>query len=599
MISWKETSRKISTMEVPPLMKIFSLKGEEKPNFLFWGHNIHVVLKGLKFSKKNLNIPKKYQIIILELPYWEDDKTKLYQRPAFEDPESYRSFYKEKYLTSSVFFTGSLEDYFENLNELIKNVWDLLSDQGFLVLKYTGRYRHYLKILIDNLLGYNKFVNENILQSPFYQTLKDENNENLLYDVASWLFIYSKSGKNVINPTFKDKESGGYWHGMDSKGQGSQKIFTINGVKHKIAPPVGTHWKFKQETIDEKCIEGKIRLNPTSGKPEYFVEKKKGFIVDNNWLDLHSFKWFSTGWRLSKKIYQRIIESLSKEQDVILHIFFGSDAAAKIAVNFNRSYVGLDPRILSINSCKKFFIENNISNNCYAIGPYQINIINEFYEGGFNRFILEALNAKIISQSNMFNGIDKQTLIHISPPNNTFTSDDLEKCFLEFEDFKFQFNSILIISNEFLEDDKWGNLLENSYLPKKKITFWKLSDFWSKIKKQGLFIESPSVELNIKQKNDELIISLEDFFFLNKEHCKSERDEKLKTKSVWDNCDHWVLMIYDDRNDLIFYSIYSRVTENEILPVSEVINLNEISPRLIKIKIFDVIGASYQYETKI
>ncbi len=596
MLNWNKNKQNLAGLNnLPPLIKIFSKKFDKKQNFLLWGHNLITVIKGLKFSNERCKIPKDYQIILIDLPYKEEseDKASILKRPNLYDPNKFHNFYNPIGLPAEVYFKGSIEEYFTNLESLIKETWDLLSEQGFFIIKYIGRYRHYLKILLDNTLGYDKFLNEVFIQSPFYQKNSDDSN-SLTKEVTSCFFIYTKSENPKIIPSYKEKESGGYWHTMHSKGQGPPRIFKINGKEHKIAPPVGSHWKFKQATIDKRCANGTIKLN-TEGKPVYWVEPKQGHIVDNNWLDLEAFALSHLGWELQDKVYERIIQSFSEENGILLHIFVGSGTCAKVTTELNRNYVGIDPRMLGISLCQNFFITNKFSIESIAIGSYQYDYIEEYFENGFIEFICKLLNAKVISNSLIFSAIYNNSLLHISPPHHTFTAHELEICISEFGDFKHIFESFIIIAPDFLEDEKWDQLKSELSNKRQKVQFWKLEQIWEKSKTNGIFLKAPVVEVNMDIINSEFKCEIEDFFFLNDQIISLKIIEFDHTKLTFGRLSHWILQLLDNRGNIVFSKIFHR--KIDVLNLEKLIKITlEKEIKLIKLEIYDICGACYKLE---
>ena len=156
--------------------------------------------------------------------------------------------------------------------------FQIIAEDGFLAIKVNGSIKARIKVILDKIWGYDRFVNEIIVDSPFMISYAPDL-EN--FERTDYILLYSKSTIPRVNPVWNEKTSGGYWHSFVSKGQGKPKDFIFNGEKTILSPPPGTHWKLKQEEILKLCEEGQIRLN-SRGNPEYWVPEKKGHIVDKN-----------------------------------------------------------------------------------------------------------------------------------------------------------------------------------------------------------------------------------------------------------------------------------------------------------------------------
>nr|MDO8109127.1 site-specific DNA-methyltransferase [Candidatus Sigynarchaeota archaeon] len=378
MITWDDKDRPASAVpECSPVQFLVKSGDPGKPaqHLLLHGRDIQAILRGLVASQAPA--PQKYQVIMLDLPIWKDPAIDEMPRPNQPYPAT-----RDKppgWLggsRSAIFASGNVDAYFSALNGVLSSLRDLVDDYGFLIVKYCGRYRHYVKILMDNIMAPSSFVNEVYISSPFYQAVPgstgDRNNAAnapkktyLAKEVFSVLLVYSRNPKPRIIPSYKDKKSGGYWHTFFSKGQGPERVFRLGGIEHVIVPPVGSHWKFKQETIDAMCKTPHptepgtfmVKLN-SQGQPLYWVKVGHGHIVDNNWLDIKSHAFTDLGWELQAAIYDRVIKTFSQEGDAILHVFSGSGECARIAATSSRVYAGIDPREAAIEKCRGVFISN-------------------------------------------------------------------------------------------------------------------------------------------------------------------------------------------------------------------------------------------------
>ncbi|MHA2347605.1 MAG: DNA methyltransferase, partial [Candidatus Hodarchaeales archaeon] len=206
---------------------------------------------------------------------------------------------------------------FSSINRIVKSSLPLLINDGFFVVRVNGTVKHYVKILLDQLIGKSCFLNEILLDSQYSVQYSEENN---IFERSEYFLVYSKSKNPIIKSVYNEKPSGGYWHSFVSKGQGGSKEFRFDGKSIILTPPAGNHWKLKQETILKMCDEGTIRLN-TKGNPEYWVPLKRGQIVDTNWLDLvpsSTYDLRKTSCSIS--VYSRLFQTLVSSADRVLHL---------------------------------------------------------------------------------------------------------------------------------------------------------------------------------------------------------------------------------------------------------------------------------------
>jgi len=149
-----------------------------------------------------------------------------------------------------------------------------------------------------------------------------------------------------------EKEKKGYWHAMDSAGIPGPRFLIIEGKKH--LPPPGRHFTFPQDQADEKYKNGKLRVNPKTGKLQYWIEPKLKSNLDSNWTDIPGYT-FTTGYPTenSEQLLERIIKVATKEEDIVMDFFGGSGTTAAVAEKLNRKWITCDIGKLSFYTMQK------------------------------------------------------------------------------------------------------------------------------------------------------------------------------------------------------------------------------------------------------
>lgn len=201
---------------------------------------------------------------------------------------------------------------------------------------------------MDDIFEKNNFLNEIIVN----RVKKSDTRANRFNTATDSIFFYSKTNSYVFNGfrkqlEIKKKER---WHAMDSQGQGGPRII----FGKEMYPPSGRHWTFNQEKIDQMISEGKIRLNPRTGKPEYRLEPVKTQLLDSNWTDIpgYTFKWeYPT--ENSEQLLERIIEASSEKDDLVLDAFAGSGTTGAVAEKLGRRWIMIDCGKLAIYTMQK------------------------------------------------------------------------------------------------------------------------------------------------------------------------------------------------------------------------------------------------------
>jgi len=231
------------------------------------------------------------------------------------------------------------DEFWKKSEKVINSCRLVLDEKGFIAIKVNGTIKSSLKSRLDIIFGSNHFVNEIIIDSP-YKVWYTPN--STVFERTNYILLYSQNLNPRINPVLNEKESGGYWHSFVSKGQGTPKKFVFKGIGELIlTPPPGTHWKLKQESILDLCARGQIKLNK-KGNPEYWVPRKKGQIIDSNWLDIQSFEYIFNHLTNSVDFYKRLLKMCLKKKDLFLDLSANLGVSLTVADQLNLEWIGVE-----------------------------------------------------------------------------------------------------------------------------------------------------------------------------------------------------------------------------------------------------------------
>ena len=129
-------------------------------------------------------------------------------------------------------------------------------------------------------------------------------------------------------PGIRNGETGGEWRGM--------------------LPPKGKHWQYTPEKLDELDKKGEIYWSPT-GNPrrKVYFDNSNGIPVQDIWtayLDAYNQNVKVTGYPTEKNLslLQRIIETSTNKNDLVLDCFCGSGTTLVAADLLSRNWIGVD-----------------------------------------------------------------------------------------------------------------------------------------------------------------------------------------------------------------------------------------------------------------
>ena len=240
----------------------------------------------------------------------------------------------------------------------------ILKETGSIYLHCDPTASHYLKMLMDAVIGRNLFRNE--IQWRRYRTHNDVGQGSRHYGrVHDILLFYSKAEKPTWNQVFVplDKEyvektyrrveeqTGRRFTTTPMTGPGGESkgnpVFEWNG--HVRA------WRYSRETVERLDKEGRLYYSRT-GYPrrKLYLDESRGSPVQDVWEDIRSLSGAHkerVGYPTQKPLalLERIIRASSNDGDTVLDPFCGCATALVVSEKLGRHWVGIDLSSLAVN----------------------------------------------------------------------------------------------------------------------------------------------------------------------------------------------------------------------------------------------------------
>jgi DNA modification methylase len=231
------------------------------------------------------------------------------------------------------------------------------------VLKKTGSFyyhcdwhaSHYVKTMLDQILGENNFQNEIVWRRTTSHV--DANRCGNVHDV---IFLYSGSNEYTWNKLFQayDEEYvENYYRYTDTDGRkfmsadltgagdGPPRNF---GAKGELKPASGRHWMYDQKGIDDLIARNKIFWTRNNiPRVKTFLDEAPGMPLTDLWDDiepLRSWHQEKLGYPTQKPValLDRIVRASSNPNDIVLDAFCGCGTALVAAQNLKRQWIGID-----------------------------------------------------------------------------------------------------------------------------------------------------------------------------------------------------------------------------------------------------------------
>ena len=247
--------------------------------------------------------------------------------------------------------------FMKNRLELAKK---LLSNDGFIFVQIDDNEQAYLKVLMDEIFGREKFIGTIVYRRRKSQANLSKN----LSIIHEYILIYKKSELATLNNILNNTDSKDYKN-PDNDIRGAYKTMPCTnkgGSLYTITTPTGKQitdeWRFKEETFYELLNDNRIVFpKKGEGKPRYklFLSEKnlKGVIVNSWWDDIATnqdankdlkelFGKNVFDYPKSEDLIKKIIEISTKENDTVLDYHLGSGTTCAVAHKMGRRYIGIE-----------------------------------------------------------------------------------------------------------------------------------------------------------------------------------------------------------------------------------------------------------------
>jgi adenine-specific DNA-methyltransferase len=280
----------------------------------------------------------------------------IYIDPPFNSNRNYEVFWGEtKEKRSFEDRHASTQAYIDFMRPRCVELHRVLKKTGSFYYHCDWHASHYVKIMLDQIFGQNQFQNEIVWRRHFSHN--DPKKYGCVHDVIfyyvvgktyTWNQQFVPHAESYIKSHYSNVDKDGRAYQLVScsaPGEGPARKFGDKGI---IEPPVGRHWSWTQEGVDELIAKGRIAFTKT-GMPRLiqYLDEMKGVPLQDSWDDIppvNSQAIESLGYPTQKPIplLERIINSSSNKNDIVLDAFCGCGTALVAAENLGRQWIGID-----------------------------------------------------------------------------------------------------------------------------------------------------------------------------------------------------------------------------------------------------------------
>jgi adenine-specific DNA-methyltransferase len=485
---------------------------------------------------------------------------------------------------------------------------------------------HYAKAVMDEIFGAGNFRNE-IVWKRKGGSANPLNRLGVVTDSVLW---YSKTDSIVFNQLFTketdeakkyieerfnrvDEKTGRKF--MDSPLVSPNPRPNLTYIYKGYTPPPNG-WSISKEIMEQWDKEGKLLFPADKSKRirrKIFLNEYIGQPIQNLWNDIYVINSQSNefvGYETQKpeSLLERIINTSSNANDLILDCFCGSGTTPSVAEKLNRRWIACDlgrfaihttrKRLLSIADVKPFMVQN--------LGKYERQAWQNAEFGGeqkataivnqYRRFILDLYNARPIEGYTWLHGIRDGRMVHVGPVDSPISPNDVTQIAIEFKkamgtgkdapsiavvdvlgwDFAFEFNEVLT-----QQAIQAGITIKPIRIPREVLE--------SKAVEQGdiKFFELAALSVDVHKKGKEVTLTLKDFV-IPPDDVPAEVQKAITHWSQW--IDYWAVD-WDNKDDT-FHNIWQtyRTRQDKTLKLKGSHVYDEAGEYTVMVKVIDILG---------
>src|SRR3989338_8446677 len=251
-------------------------------------------------------------------------------------------------------------DYVEFVRRRLILLHELLADDGVIFVRQGYNFCAYIKVFLDEVFGKGNFINE-IIVNRGKQRFGGKNKYSTATDTV---FLYSKNPEYNFY-SFKRTRYAGEAKGTNMLMKGHRNppertFIDPDGNKVVLLPPPNQHWKFIQSKLDVMYEKGVMYLAksqkglnsgitkiengkkiPVDYVPSFKFDDDK--TIDSNWTDISGYAQTTEyPTENSEDLLNRVIQTGTKEGDLVLDCFGGSGTTAVVAEKLGRRWITYD-----------------------------------------------------------------------------------------------------------------------------------------------------------------------------------------------------------------------------------------------------------------
>jgi len=318
-------------------------------NKLIWGDN-KLILSSLKNGplRKEIEAQGGLKLIYIDPPF--DVGADFSMDIEIGEGDETESFIKKPSVIEEIAYRDTwgrgVDSFMAMIYERLKLIHGLLAEDGSIFIHCDGRVNSYMRLALDEIFGKDNFLNEIVW---CYRDLGGGRNNDFYKRKHDTIFWYSKSSNHQINSI--------------GRGQLSEETIKVYG-RHFVDGKL-TYRRLKEvypKTFETRVLQGRVPKN----LDEVWLDMSSGKQLEDWWVDINPLRIRKREAELKEEhsyptqkpeeLIERIIETVSKPNDLVADFFCGSGTTLAVAEKLGRKWIGSDLGKFGIHTSRKRLI---------------------------------------------------------------------------------------------------------------------------------------------------------------------------------------------------------------------------------------------------
>jgi len=444
-----ETLNESATDRQKRLASLFQQKNDTTwYNRLIWGDKKYVLPSLLpEFAGKvnliyidppfNVGADFSFTATLPPAPDNDTDPATFTKEPSIIEQKAYRDTWGR-----------GLDSYLQWFYETAILLRELLADTGSIYVHLDWRLIHYVKCVMDEVFGYDNFLNEIIWQSAVGDTSSKNRKFIKSHDT---ILLYKKGADWTWNDIFQEYSEASLKLYSSEDKKGKYRLVPVDnpgggGYQYSLGlgekmPANG--YRMPKETALKWLSEGLlvVEKGKVPSKKQYIGE---GVRCRDIWTDISGSVSKNYPTQKPEALLERIIKASSNEGDLVLDCFCGSGTTAAVAEKLGRRWIVCDlgrfaihttrKRLLGIPNVKPFVVQNlgKYERQAWVQAEFERPESRLAQERAYRKFILELYQAEPLEGYVWVHGVKSGRMVHVGGVDAPVTVDDVKSAVVEF-----------------------------------------------------------------------------------------------------------------------------------------------------------------------